>query len=967
MFNLPRKPLCHRAPGVEGPGPIPINYEQTPKEAEAPVGTHRGREIRSADATRYLAEQESVVTGADSSSPIKAEATPVPAHHTTGLKENKLDSQDAKLLQERADLLQQAESLLGSINEQKVVDISLEVLEKALANGPEQVLLMLKSMEFPVGLNVKITLKSQPDKPLSLIPPGDELKSQEKLGALMDKTIKILKRHHHQYANTEVRASKAEKIRQFLITNDNDVAGTDTRGQGEGAQAFDKLRNRRCAITVHHRTPVEKSHVEARHHDASPVAHSAAEESSAITAREDSSGIESDDGYTDQKDLTTTTSSGVQKQDAPIATDPPMDSPTPSATPAYPVPLPLVNSSQTVAPSQPKEAEPAWPQSKQQATDSVEETSPFIPETEPASTPATENAESVPTEEELAVTETISALKEQTDALPDSEESLQQTVPIDSHSPLPETIPAPPLPQEEIQKTEGQAVSGDKSPDTRLSDLLDLVERVKTTEEPPNQSLPPTKSNKPIGGNSTQTRGRLSPNHDTANTPEAPRRLMEELSEKLANRKPITPEEVDEMDSNVARKWAQTAESVENDNLPFADELIKTVAAKSRPSLEKIEADIAKHKELNIHKDTEKPLIKPQPLTSSSEPGYDNPTIPASPEVAMEETAQSYKSVLSSIGYQPSETTVSFPPFPASDELPATAEPEQISPTQTDSKATDDIAAPKDETNNTSSSNKTSSNKTSSNKTSSNKTSSNKTFNDAKFKEDLAEAVAKMMRRSSNTIDADNITDSSGLSDRLPEDLTADVNTIMAALSPEESGEPDEKAQPSSPVPPAPGEHQTAKATPSNTQPTLNSDATTPSPPPTPPTPPPISQEILLSTKTRKAPASTSTAQANSPDNAKKTESGNGTKSKPSNQGFFGGNIFKKDLDKGFIAMDKKRQSANMDIDQKIAEAKAKAKAKAKAEEKMENEPNNLLGALKKRMLVIKQANLPDEDENDDF
>ncbi|WP_257293598.1 hypothetical protein [Endozoicomonas sp. YOMI1] len=867
MFNLPRNPLCHRVPGVEGPGPIQTNYEQTPKEAEAPVGTHRGREIKSADTTSYLAEQESVVTGADSSSPIKAEATSVPAHHTTGLKENKLDSQDAKLLQERADLLKQADELLGTINEKKVVGISLEALEKARANGPEQVLVMLKSMEFPVGLNVKITLKSQPDKPLSLIPPGDELVSQQNLGKLMDKTIETLKRHDKQYANTEVRVSEAEKIRQFLVAKDNEVAGRDTLGQGEGAQAFDKLRNRRCAITVHHRIPVEQSYVEARHHDASPVAQSAAEESSAITAREDSS-IKNGDGYTDEQDLTTTTSSGLQKQAVPIATAPPMDRPTQPATPVYPVPLPLVNSSQTIVPRQPEEAEPALPQSEQQATDSVEKTTQeqpnqSLPMDELQSTGSEASISAQKTQASLSGAEnTGNVATAETAPVPAEQSDVQPAMTLQQAESS--TTPTP--------KTEQTAKSQVRQPERQDNLHAALIREIENRQ----WKLKPTKSNQPTEGNSTQTSGRLSPNHDTANTPEASRpmsnpELMEELTKKLADIRPKTPEEVDTMDSNVARQWAQAAKRVKNDRLPFVDELMEKVAAKNR---------------------------------------------------AMEETAQPYQPALSSAGYKPTETTVSFPPFPASDELPETASTEsgQISPTQTDRKATDDIAVAKDETKNTSS--------------------SNKAFSDAKFKEELTKAVAKMLKRSSNTMDADDITDSSVSEDLFPKDLTADLNNIMnAALSPEEPGE--------------------------TAQPTLNKDATTPLPPPTPPTPPPISQEILLSARTRKAPASTSTAQANSPDNAKKTESGNGTTSKPSNQGFFGGDAFKEDLNKAIEAMDKKRQTDNMDIDQKIAEAKTKAK-KVK-------EPNDVFGALKKALFPIARANNPgqdeppDKDENDEF
>ncbi|WP_422450016.1 MULTISPECIES: hypothetical protein [unclassified Endozoicomonas] len=881
MFKLPRNPLCHQAPGVGGSGPVHTNYEPTPKEAEAPVGSHRGRKIENADTTSYLAEQKSVVTGADSPSPLKTEATQVPAHHTTGLKENKPDSQAAKLLQQRTDLLQRADSVLGAINARKVVGISLEALEKAQANSPEQVLAMLRSMEFPAGLSVKITLKSQSEKPLSLIPPGDELENQKNLDQLMEKTVEALKRQQH--TNTEASVSEAEEIRQSLVRNDNEIAGRETLGQGEGAQAFDKLSNRKCAITVHHRNPVEKSYVETRHHDTS--ARPATEESSAITAREDSPGIEKGNGHPEEQDLTTTTSSGAQKPAAPIVTDSPVNTQPPP--PVYPVPLPLV-SSQTVVPPPHEEAEPALPKSEQQATDAVAQSSPLIQETEQESTPAAEHTESMPTEEDLAVTEPVSALKEQTDAVPDSAESPQETMPVDSLSPLPETIPAPSLAREEIREsasvpaeqsdvepamalqqaepstdpiTEQTAKSQVRQPEKQENLHAALLRELKNRQ----RELKSTKPNQPIEGNSTQTSDRLSPNDDTANTPKASRpgshpELMAELTKKLADRRPKTPEEVDTLDSNVARKWAQTAERLENSHLPFIDELMEKVAARNR---------------------------------------------------AMEETAQPSQSALSSNGYKPAETTVSFPPFPAANELPAG----QRSSSQTNSKATSNIAVPKGETKTTSS--------------------GNKTFNDAQFKAELEAAVAKMLRRSSDTMDADDITDSSVSDDQLPEDVTADLNNINAALSPEEPGE--------------------------TAQPILNNDATTPLAPAAPPVPPPISQEIL-SARTRKAPASTSTAQANSPDNANKTESGNGAKSKPSNQGFFGSETFKKALENAATAMDNKRQSSDKDIEQQIQEAKKEAKEK---KEQAPN-PNDLFGSLRKRLFPIRQAN-DGKDKEDDF
>ncbi|WBA80848.1 hypothetical protein [Endozoicomonas sp. GU-1] len=882
MFKLPRNPLCHQTPGVGGSGPVHTNYEPTPKEAEAPVGSHRGRKIENADTTSYLAEQKSVVTGADSPSPLKTEATQVPAHHTTGLKENKPDSQAAKLLQERTDLLQRADSVLGAINARKVVGISLEALDKAQADSPEQVLAMLKSMEFPAGLSVKITLKSQSEKPLSLIPPGDELENQKNLDQLMKKTIDALKRQDQQYANTEASASEAEEIRQSLVRNDNEITGRETLGQGEGAQAFDKLSNRKCAITVHHRNPVEKSYVETRHHDTS--ARPATGESSAITAREDSPGIEKGNAHPEEQDLTTTTASGAQKQTAPIVTDPPED--TQQATPVYPVPLPSVDSSQTAASPQPEEAKPALPQ--QRATGFVVQSTPLIQETEQESTPAAEHTESVPTEEDRAVTEPVSAQKEQTDAVPDSTESPQETVPVDSHSPLPETIPAPPLAREEIRETasipaeqsdveqamalqqaesstdpitEQTAKSQVRQPEKQENLHAALLRELKNRQ----RELKSTKPNQPIEGNSTQTSDTLSPNDDTANTPKASRpgshpELMAELTKKLADRRPKTPEEVDTLDSNVARKWAKTAERLENSHLPFIDELMEKVAARNR---------------------------------------------------AMEETAQPSQSALSSNGYKPAETTVSFPPFPAADALPAG----QRSSSQTNSKATNNIAVPKSETKNTSS--------------------GNKTFNDAQFKAELEAAVAKMLRRSSDTMDADDITDSSVSDDQLPEDVTADLNNINAALSPEEPGE--------------------------TAQPILNNEATTPLAPAAPPVPPPISQEIL-SARTRKAPASTSSAPANSPDNANKTESGNVAKSKPSDQGFFGSEIFKTALKSAATAMENKRQSSDKDIEQQIQEAKKEAKEK---KEQTPN-PNDLFGSLRKKLFPIRQANDDDKDKEDE-
>ena len=985
MFNLPRNPLFHRTPGVEGSGPgsIQPNVEQTPKETETPVRTDRGREIKGADATKYLDEQDRPVIGAGRAPLTDTEASSVPAHQTSGLNKNKLDSD--RLLKERSDLLEQAEKLLGTINEKKVVGISLEQLEIAQANGPEQVLETLQSMKFPEGLKVQITLKSQPNKPLSLIPPGDELKGQKKLGRLMDKTVETLKNHHKKNLNKEASISKAEKIRQSLVTNDNEIAGRDTRGQGEGAQAFDQLKSRRCEITVHHRSPVEQSYVEAKHHVTGPLAQSSASEHpQAESGQPERTGIQKlapsprklttpqidtentetlpvteqsppktpgtlrpdsppvsekttpystplteqgsarkafshdENGRIDTKEkgLTKTTYSTLQEQAVPITSSPAGDISSQPGTPVYPVPLPLVNTSQTIVPPQPEEKGVVSPQSGSLATDSTDttrtETPPFIQEAEQKSVPEPENegtitaeddhsaidpfstaqeqADPIPhqsvdeslqqpfsatsysplsdgdiaTEAKLSVTDPAPAPKEQVDAIQQAlsiDESPLQTIPVDTHSPLPEAIPAHALSQEEIQKPADQTVSSNRSPgmpDTpspRFSDLLELVDKVKSREEQSNQ-YSPVDEPQPAG---------LEASIRAQEAEQVSRPQTEDIAAGAKHSVKAEPSDIQPEKAPPAPPTSQTESTV----TPQTES-----AAQSQDSLKRGEVHdprSAMLKAIEAKQFTLKPTDKAHPAKSKGKQTSGNKTpdsktagapeqnsgtsnTSAGPLEPTEESALNGP-VSPSGEHQPGAITVPAPPTPVPEELEVTqTEVEQISSTQVSSKETDRITVPIDEIDSVTSPEEvaqlytpepftgeyqpaqttfsvspfpesqdpqatifTQPETISPTQAESKATddipvpedekegtsSSNKPRSDSKFKAELMQAAAKMMGKAPDSIDTDETTDTSEPSDLSPEEL---INKMDVSLPPEEIVQPYSSA-------PAPSEHQTTKAT----------------------------------------------------------------------------------------------------------------------------------------------------------
>ena len=987
MFNLPRNPLFHRTPGVEGSGPgsIQPNVEQTPKHTETPVRTDRGREIKGADATKYLDEQDRPVIGTGRAPLTDTEASSVPAHQTSGLNKNKLDSD--RLLQERSDLLEQAEKLLGTINEKKVVGISLEQLEIAQANGAEQVLETLQSMKFPEGLKVQITLKSQPNKPLSLIPPGDELIGQKKLGRLMDKTVETLKNHHKKNLNKEASISKAEKIRQSLVTNDNKIAGRDTRGQGEGAQAFDQLKSRRCEITVHHRSPVEQSYVEAKHHVTGPLAKSSASEhpqaesgqaerteirklapspqklttpqtdtentetllvaeqsppktTEALspesppvpektkpdstplteqgTARKAFSHDENGRIDTEEKGLTKTTYSNSQEQAVPITSYPAGDIPEQTGTPVYPVPLPLVNTSQTIVTPQPEEKGVVSPQSGAQATDSADttttETPPFIQEAEQKSIPEPENegtitaendhsavdpfstaqeqADPIPhqsvdeslqqpvsatsysplsdgdiaTEAKLSVTDPAPAPKEQVDAIPQAlsiDESPLQTIPVDTHSPLPEAIPAHALSQEEIQKSGGQTASSKTAPgipdapSPRFSDLLELVDKVKSKEEQSNQ-YSPVDELQPAGIEAS------------IRAQEAEQVSRPQTEDIAAGAKHSVKAEPSDIQPEKALPTPPTSQTESTATVTPQTES----AAQSQDSLKQEEVQDPRSAMLEAIRSQEirlKPTNKAHPAQSKGKQTSGNKapdsktagapeqnsgisTTSAGPLEPTEESALNGP-VSPSGEHQPGAITVPATPTPVPEELEVTqTEVEQISSTQVSSKEADRITVPIDEIDSVTSPEEvaqlytpepftgeyqpaqttfsvspfpesedpqatafTQPEPISPTQANSRATddiavredkaeetsSSNKPRSDSKFKAELIQAAAKMMGRAPDSIDTDETTDTSETSSLSPEEL---INKMDASLPAEEIVQAYSSA-------PAPSEHQTTKAT----------------------------------------------------------------------------------------------------------------------------------------------------------
>ena len=270
MLNLPKYPFHQNVEGA-GAGSIPTNYEPRSKETENAEVPYKHWGVKNADSeplvngqqlektseTKSLMEMTAQQTEAQPTSSLRAEE---PNAHSIATQERKL-----------ADLLKQADELIRANSEKKLVNLSCDKLNESLLKGPENVLETLQNMELPKGLKVKITLKSQPDNPISLIPPGDNLKDQKDLPKLMNTAIRILKQHDQTKLgdiDSALTEKKLNAINKELVSTDDIIEGRDTGGTGKGAQGFARLQEqtKRCEISVN-----QPDHVEVKHPDAIPV------------------------------------------------------------------------------------------------------------------------------------------------------------------------------------------------------------------------------------------------------------------------------------------------------------------------------------------------------------------------------------------------------------------------------------------------------------------------------------------------------------------------------------------------------------------------------------------------------------------------------------------------------------------------------------------------------------------------
>ncbi len=268
MFNLPKYPLHHK---VEGAGSIPTTYEPRLEETENAEVPYKHWGVKNADSEPLVNGQQLEKTS-ETKSLKEMTAQQTEAQPTSGLKTEELDAHSiATLERKQADLLNQADELIRANSEKKLVNLSCDKLNESLLKGSENVLETLQNMELPKGLKVKITLKSQPDNPISLIPPGDNLKDQKDLPKLMNTAIRIL-RQHDQTKLGDIDSALTEKklnaINKELVSTDDIIEGRDTGGTGKGAQVFAKLQEqtKRCEISVN-----QPDHVEVKHPDAIPV------------------------------------------------------------------------------------------------------------------------------------------------------------------------------------------------------------------------------------------------------------------------------------------------------------------------------------------------------------------------------------------------------------------------------------------------------------------------------------------------------------------------------------------------------------------------------------------------------------------------------------------------------------------------------------------------------------------------
>lgn len=94
-------------------------------------------------------------------------------------------------------MLRRADQLLKEREDKRVVDLSLSSLKQSTqqVKTSDDIYQSLKSLKVPSDLKVTIALKSEGNKPISLIPPGKELQGRDDLEKLFTMATQLLEKH----------------------------------------------------------------------------------------------------------------------------------------------------------------------------------------------------------------------------------------------------------------------------------------------------------------------------------------------------------------------------------------------------------------------------------------------------------------------------------------------------------------------------------------------------------------------------------------------------------------------------------------------------------------------------------------------------------------------------------------------------------------------------------------------------
>ena len=268
MFNFPKFSVHTRDDYIENSQPFFNRLQKEHLENEENlVGDYRGRKVSAIPETKKQVKTESKNS-----------------HGTFefgGVKEYSGSPESVKLTKTIEDLdkkeknaLKMADTILRTKRERNALSASVQILEKlkkeTQGSSMQEIEKIMDQVKVDHGLEIKMTLKSNKNKVITLIPPSKEAKSLKNMNVILSKTLDIVKSHHSVFME-QLKFSDDQLDDAFtgLTKVFKEIVDLKSKlkldNQKNSSEELEKFKKQKCEIVVHHREEGEKSYLEFKH------------------------------------------------------------------------------------------------------------------------------------------------------------------------------------------------------------------------------------------------------------------------------------------------------------------------------------------------------------------------------------------------------------------------------------------------------------------------------------------------------------------------------------------------------------------------------------------------------------------------------------------------------------------------------------------------------------------------------